>query len=294
VPSVNRFAPAVKPGKQNAKTRAKQGADADPLDAFVRVPLYSAAAGLLVVYGWGALESFPMAMALALCAVFAMSELLKPKLGELAAEALQAKDGLGAWLMLGASAACIALGALGGVIAMGAANGPREAYDAAVALANDAEGRLGEAQTRLDAVPTCTPEMPASRCRAQTEQNAATLADRTLTRDEAKQDRDGVRARLAALPDPAPGVPHIELWQKALVIAAIEFVLFAVPFAAVRRRKKTVAETVKPSEPTQPEASPKLVKVNDGGWATRRAKYGQSGRKQRCYAAAGLAVVHAT
>lgn len=227
----------------------------------------------------------------ALCAVFAMSELLKPKLGELAADALQARDKLGAGLMLAASAACIALGALGGVIAMGAANGPREAHDAAVTRATAAEARLTDAQARLDAVPTCTPEMPASRCREQTEQNAATVADRTMTRDEAKQERDGAKAVLASLPDPGPGLPHVALWQKALVIAAIEFVLFAVPFAAARRRKKVLAVAAADApkvEPTKHEPAPaKPGKINDGGWAARRAKYGKSGRKPKRYGRLG-------
>src|SRR6185436_12893031 len=122
--NVNRFAAVGKTAKQTPKIRSKSAPNSDPIGVLVRVPLYCAAGGLFVVYAWGALQSLPMAMALALAAVFAMSELLKPKLGELAAEALAAKDELGSALMLGSSIACIALGALGGVIAMGAANGP--------------------------------------------------------------------------------------------------------------------------------------------------------------------------
>jgi len=279
--NVNRFAPAVKAGKRNAKAKKSEApAEGASLPASVRLPLYCAAGGLLVVYGWGSLESMPRAMGLALCAVFAMSELLKPKLGELAAEALVAKDRLGSLLMLGASVACIALGALGGVIAMGAANGPRDTYDAATARLAAAQTRLDEAQARLDAVPTCTPDMPASRCREQTEQNAATLSDRTQTRDEAKQERDGAQERLEELPNPGPGIPHVALWQKALVIAAVEFVLFAVPFGARRRRlfegRAKGAVEVVPKRETE-----KAVKVNDGGWERRRQLYGPTGRKQK-------------
>jgi hypothetical protein len=282
MPNVNRFAPVVKAGKQKAKSNAKSGTETAPLSASVRLPLYCAAGGLLMVYGWGALESMPMAAGVALCAVFAMSEMLKPKLGELAAEALIAKDKLGAWLMLGASVACIALGALGGVIAMGAAHAPREAYNAAAARLAGAQSRLDQAQARLDAVPTCTPDMPAFRCREQTEQNAATLQDRTQTRDQAKQERDGAKAYLDAMDDPGPGLPSVALWQKALVIAAVEFVLFAVPFAARRRRlfeewRERLIEEAPEREPK--EAPVKMLKVNDGGWERRRALYGPSGRK---------------
>lgn len=279
--NVNRFAPAVKASKQKAKTKKEQ-AEADGVGWLVRVPLYCAAGGLFVVYSWGSLETLPTAAALSLCAVFAMSELLKPKLGELAAEALVARDTLGSWLMLGSSLACIALGALGGVIAMGAANGPREAYEATVGRLDAAQGRLNEAQARLDSVPTCTPDMPRVRCIAQTEQNAAALADRTLTRDEAKQERDAAEAQLRSLPDPGPGMPAVALWQKALVIAAVEFVLFAVPFCA-RRRQRLDKKASQPQP--QMRAAPKLVpvalKVNDGGWERRRELYGPTGRKPR-------------
>lgn len=278
--NVNRFAPAVKAGKQNPKRKTKSEDGA--LNASIRLPLYCAAGGLLVVYGWGAIESMPRAMGLALCAVFAMSELLKPKLGELAAEALVASDRVGSALMLGASVACIVLGALGGVIAMGAANGPREAYDAAAARVSEAQQRLDQAQARLDAVPTCTPDMPATRCREQTEQNAATSHDRAQTRAEARQERDGAQAQLARIEDPGPGLPHVELWQKALVIAAVEFVLFAVPFAARRRKlleRLSASQTITPASEAKPNSGLK-PKINDGGWERRRQLYGPTGRKR--------------
>lgn len=279
---VNRFALAVKRGKQSAKARAAK-ADA-PLAASIRVPLYLAAIGLLVVYGWGAVNSFPVAMAGALCAVFAMSELLKPKLGELAADALAANDKVGTVLMLIASAACVALGVLGGVIALGAANSPRESYEIAVAGLGAAQGRLDEAQAQLDALPTCTPDMPRIRCIEQTEQNSATRMDRTMTRDQAKQERDGAKAALDRLPAPGPGVPHVPLWMKAGVIGAVEFVLFAVPFATRRRMALEAPRAEMPHErgaEAKTKDAPPSGKINDGGWERRRQLYGPSGRKPR-------------
>lgn len=282
---VNRFALAVKRGKQALKKPLKRQPQSDPIGLAVRMPLYSAAGGLLIVYGWGAMKAFPLAMGGALCAVFAMSELLKPKLGELAAEALTAKDRLGTMLMLGSSVACIALGALGGVIAMGAANGPRDVYDAAMDRVEQTQRRLEQAQEQLDALPTCTPAMPASRCREQTEQNRSIRADRANSRDVARDESDAAKRALEQLPNPGPGMPHVPLWLKALVIGAIEFVLFAVPFAVRRRvefearKARQVKEPDKEAPLTLAEVVP--LKINDGGWERRRELYGPSGRRRR-------------
>src|SRR5262249_52763775 len=129
---------------RKASTKSgKKAIEKDPVGLLVRAPLYSAAGGLLCVYAWGATETFPKAVGVALAAVFAMSELLKPKLGELVVEAMEAKDKLATRLLCGASAACVALGAMGGVIALQAASGPRERYD-------EAQGTLTRAQHRLD------------------------------------------------------------------------------------------------------------------------------------------------
>jgi hypothetical protein len=224
----------------------------------------------------------------ALCAVFAMSELLKPRLGELAAEAMEAKDKLGTSLMVGASVACIGLGALGGVIAMGAANAPHDAYDALVKSRDAAQTRLDQAQRRVDAVPTCTPDMPKVRCEAQTLQNVATQNDRTQTRNEARSDLDAAKAMLARAHNPGPGL-HVEIWQKALVIAAVEFVLFAVPFAA--RRTGTVRIVTEVAEGAAKSAAKgEALKVNDGGWKRRRQLYGPTGRKAKVRYSAPLPI----
>ncbi|GAM99156.1 hypothetical protein U91I_02797 [alpha proteobacterium U9-1i] len=64
----------------------------------------------------------------------------------------------------------------------------------------------------------------------------------------------------------------------------MEFVLFAVPFSA-RRRRKPVSMTPKGvvvADVKQPE--PQAVKqapINDGGWARRRELYGPKGRKPK-------------
>jgi hypothetical protein len=90
------------------------------------------------------------------------------------------------------------------------------------------------------------------------------------------------------VPNPGPSIPHIELWQKASVIGAVEFVLFAVPFAARRRKsiegrsRVVVKETPKEAVESAPKVAAK-VKVKEGGWQRRRQLYGPTGRKHRNY-----------
>lgn len=242
-------------------------------------PIYAAAFALFVVYAVGWFASLPFQYAVGMVGVTFMAELLKPTLGPALRRAESTRDRA---LLIASLVACIALGSLGGTVALTAADEGRRTYAEAQQRLAAAEQRLADAQAALERVPTCTPDMPASRCAAQTEHNAATLHDRTLTRDEARIERDGARAALAEVPVPGPGLPHIEWWQKALVIGGIEFVIFAVPFATYRAPPAApVTPQAEQNVPAAPKPKRKPQPVNDGGWAARRAKYGPTGRKPK-------------
>jgi len=243
-------------------------------------PLYVASAGLFAVYAWGYRETFPTVFAGGMIAVTFMSELLKPRLGELLADA---KGRLEKSLMVGAVGACVGLGALGGTVALEAAGEPGRDYDAASVRAAAARAQWTATQDALNAVPACTPEMPRSRCETLTANNAALRIDRTTVRDEARREAVEAQAILDALPEPGPRLPHVEWQVKALIIGGIEFVVFAVPFVRARRSRQSVVQALaeKSSSPVQESKAEPAGRINDGGWETRRAKYGITGRRSR-------------
>lgn len=243
-----------------------------PHNAAIHAPLYVAAFALFVVYAIGYLEVLPFQYAVGMIGVTFMSEMLMPSLGPALRRARTAQDRA---LLIASVVACVLLGALGGTVALSAADAPRVAYEEARGLVEAAQTRLAAAQTALESVPTCTPDMPRSRCIQQTDNNAATLQDRTMTRDEAKGARDGAQHAFAALPVPGPGLPQVPPWQKALIMGGIAFVLFAVPYATHR----VPVATPEPVHVKKPAPMEEPKPVNDGGWATRRAKYGANGRK---------------
>lgn len=253
----------------------------------VRAPVYAASIGLFAVSAWGYLNAGLGGFAWGLVGVTAMSELLKPQLGELAAHALDAKDRTAQRIVTAAALVCVLLGAAGGIVAMHVAEAPRARHEAAERAVDAARGRAGEAQALVDAVPTCAPDMPASRCERMTAENGPILADRQARLAAARALEAEARATLDATPPPGAGLPRVELWHKALFIGGAEFLIFAVPFAALRLRRRGVSEAVSQSPqraikapaPAAPIAD--AAKINDGGWASRRAKYGPSGRKPK-------------
>ncbi len=90
----------------------------------MRVPVYAASVGLFAVYAWGYLNADLCGLAWGL-GVTAVSELLKPQLGELAARALEAGDPTARHVISAAAIVCVLLGAAGGVTAMHVVDAPR-------------------------------------------------------------------------------------------------------------------------------------------------------------------------
>lgn len=280
----------TKPGQTRkrgaAKTRVAPAAVESTADVpfAVRVPVYAASVGLFAVYAWGYLNSGLGGLAWGLVGVTAMSEALKPQLGELAARALDAKDRTAQAIVATGALVCVLLGAAGGVVAIHVAEAPRARYEAAAQALSDARSKVADAQAKVDSVPTCAPEMPASRCERMVIENAPILAERREGVAAAKADEENAKRDLAETPVIGPGLPHIELWHKALFIGGAEFLMFGVPFAALRLRRKS---SDRPSDDKEcvrglgglPTQRQEIVKVNDGGWSSRRAKYGPTGRK---------------
>lgn len=102
------------------------------------------------------------------------------------------------------------------------------------------------------------------------------------------------REELAAIEAPGPGLPGIELWQKALFTGGAEFLMFGVPFAAARLRKRNLALAPRAPPTTKPQAAKPAAEkqagapINNGGWDARRAKYGPTGRKPRRLGGGGV------
>jgi len=236
-------------------------------------------------------------MVWALIGVTAMAELIKPKLGELGAAALDAKDAASALVILGAALVCVVIGAAGGVVALHVAEAPARSYAVAMDAVVRARQATAAAQTLVDAVPTCTPDMPTSRCDRMRENNAETLANRQARLQTASVDEEDAKRRLSATPAPGPGLPRIGLAQKALFVGGAEFLIMGVPFAALRlnrRRRNVVAqptaqECATPPSSDSPADRTPVGRVNDGGWAERREKYGPTGRRTRHVEAVGRA-----
>lgn len=250
----------------------------------VRVPVYVAAAGLFCVYAGGYLGAGLGLFAWGLIGVTAMAEFLKPQLGELAARALEERDAPAQHLTFAAASVAVVIGAFGGVVAMHVAEAPRAAYEALQRAALDAGRQVDAARRLVDAVPTCTPEMPSSRCDRMIAENGPILTERRLRLAEAVTLEAEARRQLARHSEPGAGLPNVELWHKALFVGGAEFLMFGVPFAALRlrRRKPDAVKSVSVAqEPETPRAPAPKIKENTGGWEVRRLRYGPTGRKSR-------------
>lgn len=277
--------------KQAARTKKSRPATAsrEGVPWAVAAPVYAAALGLLAVYASGYLAADLGPLAFGLIGVSAMAELLKPQLGAMAAAAIEGGDAVARWAVGGAALACVLVGAAGGVNAMHIANAPAERRAVAAAGLAQASAAHAAALRTVDSVPACTPEMPATRCDRMAVQNAPVLAERKARADALAVSVERAQTRLQALPE-AAGLPPLPAWLKGLFTITVEFLMFAAPFAAMRLQARTSAG--KPQDapalvkaiPAPAEAPAPAGKVNDGGWAQRRALYGPSGRKPRRFA----------
>lgn len=265
-------------GRADCKTAASRDADV-PL--VVRLPVYAASAGLFAVYTWGYLNSGIGGLAWGLVGVTAMSEFLKPQLGELAAKALDDGDRAAQRVVAGAALVCMLLGAGGGVIAIHVAEAPRQRFEAAMQALAHADAEAAGAQRLIDELPACGPDMPASRCARMVAENAPILTERRARLAAAEARAADARATADAERPAGAGLPSIEIWQKALFVGGAEFVMFGVPFACLRLRRLEKGRLENAARPSPAASNLSPPKVNDGGWDARRAKYGPSGRKTK-------------
>lgn len=235
----------------------------------VRGPVYAASAGLTVVYGWGFVSTFPLVFAVGAIGVVAMGEFLKPRLFEL----IEDRAGEGARLKVAglviAAGLCVAIGVTGGVVALNAAEAPARAFQQASRAVAQVRAQHVEIDRLIDAVPAVPTNIPASRI------------DALGGAEKLRADRAAIIARLEARKAPMPALPvapavtlpHIAPELKIAVVAAVEFVIFVVPWGSRTGAAKPVS--------VQRNAAPAAPKTNDGGWATRIARYGPTGRKPR-------------
>ncbi len=273
--------------RQKPKAGERSSSHGWEVPVAVRAPVYAASIGLFAVYAWGYAQADLGWVACGLVGVTAMAELIKPQLGELAAKALEAGDRASQCLIAAAALVCVLLGAAGGVVAMNVADAPRARYAAAERVVAEAHGAVIESQVLVDGMPSCSPDMPASRCDRMIRENAPILADRRARLASAHAVETEAREALLATPSPGPGLPFA-LWTKALFVGGAELVMFCVPFAAMRLRRRasagSTAEVVEPFAGARPcgnQESTPAVKVNSGGWKTRLERYGPTGRKQK-------------
>lgn len=249
----------------------------------VHAPLYILAGGLTFAYGWGWLSTYPGVFGIALaCGAFASAFLL-PALGDMIEDQrLKTPWKANAAALLALVFA--SFNALSGFVAYNAAEAPQAAYDAGLAAIEDAEADVAAASTALDAF-ACSRDMPASRCTTFRAENARAEARAVDGLADAEQAL--TLAQTNAAPAPSVTVPSVHWSVKVLLGLAFDVILFFTPWAArAERNDLTVAAApvverkvadVTPS----PVAVPAVHKKHDGGWATRRAKYGASGRKRR-------------
>lgn len=238
----------------------------------VRGPVYAASAGLAFVYGWGFLSTFPLAFAVGAIGVVVMGEFLKPRLLELIEDRLRDRAWAKAVTLVVAAALCVAIGAAGGFLALNAAQAAQARYDAAVAARVEPLREIASIDGQIRALPPIPSSVPAERI----VQLRAARAD-----DIAALER--LKPALPALPErPAVSVPAVHWGIKLAVIAAIEFVIFVVPWGsrrAVGEVKIRLGDEALTAPKSEAAGGAAPARVNDGGWATRRARYGASGRK---------------
>lgn len=238
-------------------------------------PVYITSVGLAIAYSWGWMSTYGGVFGLALACVVWTGELIKPVLGPKIGES----GGARRFALVCCAALTIAFCTASSFVAFNVAEEPQRRYEAGQAAILAAQNEVDAADAvmaRFD----CTQDMPASRCDTFKRRNgeaearaAADLAEaRTALRD----------ARASAASAPSVTVPTVAWYVKLFIGLGIDFVLFIYPWAASERRrpeaitepKVAIAESAPP-----PVAAP--AKVNDGGWATRRAKYGSSGLKRK-------------
>lgn len=239
----------------------------------VRAPVYAASAGLAYVYAWGFFSTFPVAFAVGLTGVVIMGEFLKPRLLELIEDRLREGAGAKCGALIVAAALCVAIGGGGGFVALNAAEAPTRTFEQASRAVREIRAENVEIDRLIGLVPPVPTNIPAERIEALG--GAEKLrADRAaeIARLERRKRPEPVAVR------PAVAVPPIDWRVKVALILAIEFVIFVVPWGSRRtegRRPVAIAKTEIPAAATGAQPA----RVNDGGWATRIARYGPSGRK---------------
>lgn len=240
---------------------------------------------VIVFYAIGWWNTAPQ-FAVICIALTVASETLKPNIGRLAEEAFVAGYTARGTVLIVAGVACIAWGVTSGVVAVHSMGEPARVYAQAQGKVSAAEAKLTALQAKLTSLPQPTEKMPAVRITAMEASNAA-------VRDALKEPIAVASAGVAEAKEAAAKVkragPAMEPpWEAAVgVPLLIELLIFGVPWG---RSKRAVRPTYEAKEPEPDELPNKRVarpeptppqKVNTGGWATRREKYGQSGRRRK-------------
>lgn len=219
--------------------------------------------GSVIVFyiaGWNAVAP---ALILVLAALTLSTELLKWSILELAERRF--KEGYharGAALAI-AALGCLAWGIISGVVALTGLAEPGAKRAAA-------EARIAGIEAQLDALPTPTPDMPATRIRAMTEANAQARA-------ELNQRLEAWREVAKSAPA-ASAPPATPLWAKALVAALIEAICFGVPYAlrqpqAVAARMQVHTQPpARQSAPATPQGRSPASLLAQRRWALERGE----------------------
>ena len=235
-------------------------------------PVYLTSIGLAAAYGWGWTQTYGGVFGFALAAFVATCELIKPSIGE----KIEDSPKRSFWLLLTAGVV-IAFCGLSGLVAFNAAEAPTRAYEAGQRAIVAADGVVERERVRLAGF-DCPADMPASRCERNRAANGAAIV--RATRDLETAEADAAAARSGAPAQPSVSVPAVAWYVKLLLGLGIDFVLFVFPWAARGERARPVAVT-EAEIPIAGSAPPIVLKTNDGGWATRRAKYGPTGQRAK-------------
>lgn len=242
----------------------------------VRGPVYAASVGLLLVYAWGYLSTFPTIFALGAIGVAGMGELLKPRLLELVEDALRCGARAKGLALIVAAASCVAISVAGGVVALNAAEAPARGCALAQHQFDALVAERASVDRAIAGLPVVGASMPAARITAFTAWRNAEIARLEASKPPAPR----------AVPIPGVVLPEIGIWTKLAVVGAIEFVIFVVPWGSrlnAGHADRAFAEPLAGNvikRPRDAPAAPNTPPPNDGGWITRRAKYGPGGRRQ--------------
>lgn len=263
--------------KQNVTNTTEKSSPERVIPWSIRGPLYACAACLVVGYGWGAFNTYPFAFAFICTAAWLVAEATKPTLGELVGEMIDLKRWSLSIPLLVCCAATVLLGMFGSHGAITAASQPADQYTALLQDVTAATNSKNAAQRRVDAIPTCTPEMPSVRCRTLTAQNAPRLAEAQEDLDQAKERLTLAETRRDRATNPGPGIPEeirkLVPWGAGL----LEFLIFVVPLCYVLlRRAREAKETPAPTVVIQ--ETPKAAK-KEGLTAAEIARLGWQGKR---------------